>query len=336
LAGAEGACRAPLKNLTRGGNLLQALKQGHRREFLKRAGSLVLSCFASGRVILGAQDALPNPVGYAAISWPRHGFDHALATISRLGFKGAQFLGWVEKAYLGPKVETLRGRLNELKLQPVTLSCSGLSLDAGHLADVSAPFRAYANFFHQLEGKYLQMTDGGRPNGVYTADQIDALGRSMNELGRMAQDAGLVMGYHPHVGTLGETRHGLGLVLDATDPRYVKLIADVAHLTLGGSNPAEVIRTYRERLILCHFKDVRKEVAELYKRTPAAARHARYHFCEVGTGVVDFPAIVAAFRETRFDGWVIVELDDYARRPGGADESARMNKNAIEKLGFRI
>ena len=315
---------------------MQTQRQGHRREFLKRAGSLVLSWFALGRMGLGAQDQLSNPVGYAAISWPNSKLDHALETISRLGFKGVQLLGWVEKAYTGSKVNSLRGHLSDLNLQPVTLSCSGLSLDPGHLSDVSAPFRAYASFCHQLGGKYLQMTDGGRPNGVYSTDQIKALGKEMNDLGKMAQDAGLLMGYHPHVGTLGETRQGLGQVLEATDPRYVKLIADVAHLTLGGSNPAEVVRTYRERLILCHFKDVRKDVAELYQKNPAAARHARYHFCEVGQGVVDFPVVVAAFRETRYDGWIIVELDGNARRPGGPDESARINKNAIEKLGFRI
>lgn len=310
--------------------------QRHRREFLKSAGSFALSWFALARIGLAAPDELPNPVGYAAISWPRRRLNHALDTISQLGFKGVQLLGWVEKAYAGSKLNSLRGRLSDLNLQPVTLSCSGLSLDPGHLADVSARFRAYADFCRQLGGKYLQMTDGGEPNGVYPAEQIKALGKELNDLGKMARDAGLLMGYHPHVGTLGETRQGLGQVLEATDPRYVKLIADVAHLTLGGSDPAEVVRTYRERLILCHFKDVRKDAAELYQKNPAAARHARYHFCEVGQGVVDFPAVVQAFRQTRYDGWIIVELDGYAHRPGGPDESARMNKKAIEKLGFRI
>lgn len=110
----------------------------------------------------------------------------------------------------------------------------------------------------------------------------------------------------------------------------------MAHLTIGGSDPAEVIRTYRERLIFCHFKDVRKEVAELYREDPTAARRAKYRFCEIGQGVVDFPAVVKAFHDAQFHGWVIVELDSYEPPPGGPGENARINKIAIEKPGMRI
>ena len=110
------------------------------------------------------------------------------------------------------------------------------------------------------------MTDGGDPTKEYSAEDIRALGARMNAVGKMAQDFGLTLGYHPHFGTIGETRQGLGRVLDATDPRYVKLIADVAHMALGGSDPAEVIRTYGQRLCFLHLKDTRKEVAAVARQ----------------------------------------------------------------------
>lgn len=307
-----------------------------RREFLKRAGGLALSCLPSARMLSAAGGGLSNPAGCATISWPKSELDHAVKTISQLGFKGVQLLGWVREAYAGDKAKQLRDHLSALHLQPVALSCSGLKLDPGNLNDVSAGFRAYAVFFRQMGGKYLQITDGGRPRANYSSHQIRALGKALNDLGKMAQDEGLEMAYHPHIGTLGETREGLGRVLDATDPRYVRLIADVAHLTLGGADPVEVIRAYHTQLIFCHFKDVRKDAAALFKNDPDAGRRAKYHFTEVGTGVVDFPAIVRAFRDTHFRGWVIVELDGNEHGAGGPDESARMNKSAIEKLGLRI
>ena len=77
-------------------------------------------------------------------------------------------------------------------------------------------------------------------------------------------------------------------------------------------------------------------MAALYQKDPVAARHAKYHFCEVGQGVVNFPAIVKAFRDAQFKGWVIVELDSFEPPPGGPGESARINKAAIGKLGMRI
>lgn len=307
-----------------------------RREFFKRASGWVFGGFAISRLLSAAETEFSNPVGYATISWPRSKFDHALQTISRLGFKGVQLLGWTSDAFAGGKAAQLRERLSALSLQPVTLSCSDIELDPANLADVSEKFLGYATFFKTLNGKFLQMTDGGRPGATYRADQMRAFGQGMNQLGKIAQDAGLAMGYHPHVGTLGETREGLGQVLDSTDPQVVKLIADVAHLTLGGSDPAEVISTYRERLLFCHFKDVRKDAAELHREKPAALGRAKYQFTEIGTGTVDFPAIIRTFRDIAFNGWVIVELDDSERRPGGPDESAEMSKSAVESLGLRL
>jgi inosose dehydratase len=65
-------------------------------------------------------------------------------------------------------------------------------------------------------------------------------------------------------------------------------------------------------------------------------RREKHLFCEIGAGTVDFPLIIKAFRETRFEGWVIVELDAYKSQPGGPDASARINKDAVQKLGLTV
>jgi inosose dehydratase len=59
-------------------------------------------------------------------------------------------------------------------------------------------------------------------------------------------------------------------------------------------------------------------------------------FCEIGRGVVDFPAVTASLRESQFQGWVIVELDSFEPPAGGPAESARINKDALQALGFKI
>ena len=303
---------------------------------MKHAASLTLGWWASALGAANAPELLPNPVGYHAIAWPDDQLDHALETISSLGFRGVQLLGWTKDAYAVEKADGLKAQLARLKLKAVALSCHGVRLDPARPEDDSALLRDYCRFFQSLGGMYLQVTDGGRPHRKYSAQEIESLGRRMNELGRLAQDFGLTLGYHPHFNTLGETREGLGRVLEATDPRYVKLIADVGHLALGGADPAEVIRTYHERLIFLHFKDLRSDVAERAPKSRDSVRREKYLFCEIGTGTVNLPAIVQAFRDTRFSGWVIVELDAYKRGPGGADASARANKEAMQKLGFRL
>jgi len=320
-----------------------------RRNFVKKAAGLVFAYWASSRSGESAArlKTLSNPVGYATISWPEKEFKQALETISSLGFKGVQMLGWVRDAYSGPKEEELKQRLRALKLEPAALSCSKVRLGPEEATGPSAIFsslfsdetrelRSYVEFAKRLGGRYLQVTDKGKPGKDYSADAIRNLAGRMNALGKIAQESGLTLGYHPHFNTLGETREGMGRLLDATDSRYVKLIADVAHMTLGGADPAEVIRTYHKRLIFCHFKDVRKDIAEQARQNRDSVRKSKYHFSEIGTGVVDFPKILQALGAVNFRGWVIVELDGYVVPPGGPAESARINKEAVRKLGFRI
>lgn len=305
-----------------------------RRAFLQKLLGLGLASCVPGSVRGGDPATFPNPVGYATISWPESQFPQALQTISGLGFKGVQFLGWVSSEYAGPKVPSLRQRLQDLKLKPVTLSCSAVNLNPDRPEDESAKVRAYADFFRQMGGLYLQVIDGGSPNKTYSAETIKALGERMTAMGKLAQDRGLLLGYHPHFDSIGETRQGLGRVLEATDPRYVKLIVDVGHLTLGGVDPVEVVRTYHQRLIETHLKDVRKDVAALARQDRNLVRHKEYQFCEIGQGVVDFPAFLRALREVGFHGWHIVELDGNEPRPGGPAESARINVAALKRLGL--
>ncbi len=307
-----------------------------RREFLAQAGRLGLTWCAPARLLAGVPDPLPNPVGYATIAWPEKDFPQALKTISTLGFKGVQMLGWVRDAYRGSKSAELKEQLQALKLQPVALSCSDVELDPAKMRDETAEFRGYADFFQRLGGLYLQVTDSGQPDKKYTAGEIKSLASRMDALGRVAQDYALTLGYHPHLGTIGETREGLGRVLEATDPGAVKLITDVAHLALGGSDPAEVIRTFRARLIFTHFKDARKDAADLARKNRAHGREAEHRFCEIGTGVVDFHAILRALRDVNFRGWVIIELDGEDVAPGGPSRSARINKEATERLGLKV
>jgi inosose dehydratase len=310
--------------------------QLERRDVLRALAGISTLAAAPGWLRAAPSLPLPNPVGYATISWPDSQFQQALETISRLGFKGVQILGWVRQAYAGKREIALRQRLERLKLKPVVFSCWDVNLDPDKPEDESAPFGADAEYQKQLRGLYLQVTDGGNPHRHYSDEAVQALGARMNALGKVAREHGVELGYHPHFGTLGETRQGLGRLLAATDPRYVKLIADVAHLALGGADPVEVIRTYHERLIVTHLKDLRSDIAVLARRSRDLVRKKPYYFCEVGRGILDFPAIVKAFREVDYRGWVIVELDGYELPRGGPAESARINKAAVEKLGFRV
>jgi len=50
---------------------------------------------------------------------------------------------------------------------------------------------------------------------------------------------------------------------------------------------------------------------------------------------VDFSSIIRSLRKAKYAGWVIVELDRFEAPPGGPDEAARSNKQALQVLGFK-
>jgi inosose dehydratase len=269
------------------------------------------------------------------IAFPDDQFDNALPVVANLHYHGVQIRKDVENAYVS-KTGALKNRLESLNLMPAALSFPAVSMDPAKRAETTALFREYAAFHRRIGGLYLQATDGGKPGADYSAADLKAFGDHLNELGRIADDAGLALGYHPHLNTFGETREGLDRVLASTESRHVKLIADVAHMTLGGINPADAIRSYHDRLLFLHFKDATREAAELARTDIAEARKLKVHFCEVGKGVVDFAAVLRAIDAAHFKGWIIVELDAYQPPPGGPAEAARTNRDAMRQMGFKL
>lgn len=266
--------------------------------------------------------------GYAAITW---GGDDAkaIADISAVGFRGIQLRSSAVAAYAGRPRE-LRKLLVGHRLEMVALSSGDVGAETASEADEIAQHTRNAAFVRDVGGRYLQVIDAARPKGRKPeAADFTRLGRRMTEIGKRAVDLGVPLGYHHHMGSLGESPDEIARVMDAVDRRYVKLILDTAHYAQGGGDPAQAIRRYRDDLLFLHIKDVESPV-------PGDASKP-YRFVELGRGRVDFPAVFAALDEVKFRGWAVVELDavpDAARTP---KESAMINRRYLEeKLGLKV
>jgi inosose dehydratase len=175
------------------------------------------------------------------------------------------------------------------------------------------------------------MTDSARPKvRKPEAKDFKALGRLLTAIGKRTADLGIPMAYHNHMRSLGEAPDEVDALMDAADPRYVKLLLDVAHYAQGGGDPAKAIRNYRDRILFLHIKDV-----ESVKPTAESANP--YRFVELGRGRVDLPAVFSALRKIKFSGWAIVELDSVPDKARTPKESAIISKKYIEdKLGMKI
>jgi sugar phosphate isomerase/epimerase len=135
------------------------------------------------------------------------------------------------------------------------------------------------------------------------ADDWKRLADSLNRIGQAAQTRGIELAYHNHSFEFQKFDgvYAMDILLQNTDPDLVKSELDVYWLRHGGVDPVSYINQHASRTILLHLKDM----------SPGPEQH----FAEVGTGLLDFKAIVAAGRKAGVK-WYVVEQDNcYGRNP---------------------
>jgi inosose dehydratase len=265
--------------------------------------------------------------GYTAMTWGSQE-RQAIDDIAAVGFPGIQFRA---NAVTEFKPTELKDLLAQHKLTFVALSSGDVSLDAP-AAEQIAKHVANAQFVKDSGGLYLQILDQLKsyPRSA-TPDECKRLGNLLTELGKRTADLGIPLGYHNHLNTLSQSPANLHLILEDTDPKYVKLELDTAHSVAGGGDPAQAIEKYHDRLLFLHLKDVHD--------IPADTPKARYpfEFVELGRGRVDLPSVFAALDKVKFRGWAVVELDRVPDRAGTPKESAIISKTYLEqKIGVMI
>jgi inosose dehydratase len=299
-----------------------------RRQFLQATSALTVSYVASGfSRTLSAAAAMK--FGYAAITWGSN-VSQAIDDIAAVGFRGIQLRGEAV-AQFGARPQELRDTLARHQLTFAVLSSGNLSIDPAREREMLALHTDHAQFVRDAGGVYLQVIDE-RPKGRgVVADDYRRLGRLMTELGKRTADLDIPLVYHHHMNSTGEKPHEVDAVLEAADPKHVRLLFDIAHYQQGGGDPVKAIRQYRSWIEVVHLKDVRASLPAVARGAEAggAGRAGGYEFVELGRGRVDVPGVFAALRDIAFDKWAIVELDrvpDPGRTP---KESAEMNRRYL-------
>ena len=319
-----------------------------RRHFIISLGAVAATSALPGKTIAGGiepvlyptvdlsyfdQPIAPAPAnirfGYAAITW--NGKDaEAIKEISELGFRGIQLRSNILKDY-GDRPKALRDLLEQHHLEMVALSSGGVSIATGTEAAEIAKHVNNAKFVHDVGGHYLQVTDSARPKDRKPEGaDFKQLGGVLTEIGKRSTDLGVPVGYHNHMSSLGEAPDEVDRIMEAVDPRYVKLELDIAHYQQGGGDPVKAIRKYHDRLLFLHIKDVESLATN-------DERGRGYRWVELGRGRVDLPGVFDALRDVKFRGWAVIELDSVPDKTRTPKECAQINKKYVEeKLGMKV
>ena len=128
-----------------------------------------------------------------------------------------------------------------------------------------------------------------------SADNYRKLADQMNQAAEQVHAAGLTFCYHNHAFEFGGSpgQRAIDIFTDRWDKKLVNLELDVFWVSVAGHDPVEMLKQYKGRVPLIHLKDKATGTPVQYdEKVPAPT------FKEVGSGSLDFPAILRAAEQT--------------------------------------
>jgi inosose dehydratase len=240
---------------------------------------------------------------------------------------------------------TLRNALSARGLELPSAWC-GLGFFTTSLESDLAHTREIAGLLGTVGATFINLAHQSTPERMAIAGRADApdaprlspaqwddFAERVAQAAAVARDAGLQPLFHAHVGTWVETRAELEELLRRVPPRTLKLVWDVGHALYAGVDPIEMVRAHPDRIAYVHLKDVDGGVLETLRRERRGfADGIRQRvFTELGRGLLDVSALLAALREINYSGWLMVEQDSTWLAPA---ESARVSRDYLRSFGL--
>jgi len=305
---------------------------GNRRDFLRSLNSMLAVAVVPRlhSVAFTTRRAFSLRLGYASITWGGKD-EQAIDDISSLGFHGIQLRSNAVEQW-GDRPEQLRDLLQRKGLVLLCFSSGTVDADPAKQKQYIETHVKHARFVKALGGQTLQLISRRPADRAPTPEEFERLARLLDEIGKQALELGVRLVYHTHMRGFGEAPDEVARVLDATNPKLVSLLLDIAHYQQGGGDPVAAVSRHKDRITVLHLKDVISPV-------PGDTRPPResYRWVELGRGKVDVPGVMTALQQVPWSGPALIELDavtDPARTP---KDCAAINKQyVVEKLGLSL
>jgi sugar phosphate isomerase/epimerase len=149
--------------------------------------------------------------------------------------------------------------------------------------------------------KYIRI--GSIPHkSAATLEMMQKAAEVFNRFGKQAHDKGFMFCYHNHGFEFQPYQNGtlFDYLVQQTNPEYVGYEMDVTWTFLPGQDPAALLTKYPKRFRLMHLKDVGKSVPHSDK-----GGMPNEESVVLGTGQIDWPAVLKAARKSSVDHFYI-------------------------------
>lgn len=287
-----------------------------RRELMRFLGAAALAWGPIGATT-GAQPAPSRRIRWAAgwLLWRDYkGLTFTLAAalqdLRQVGADGIEFTprpGELEAA--GLTTDAVHAMLRDAGLAVSAHYFSGPFHDHAKRAEILAQAKDKIDSLRAFGAVNMVIGPPAPPGGMSRLEAIARIAPALDDVGRLARASGITIGIHPHLNTVIETPEDTDAILARCDPALVGLALDTGHFHLAGGDVVAVLKKHGTRLNYLHVKDAVRPFAR-----PDFFPNLR----DLGTGEVDFPGVMRALRDLRYQGWINVEQDFTSTSPGAS------------------
>jgi inosose dehydratase len=259
------------------------------------------------------------PIGWRNDDIPEIGAEntlsHLLSDIVVAGFQGTEVGGFFPEAKILNK---------ELKLRNLKIAGRWFSsfIIRDGIEEAAQAFHKYCKYLQEVNAAVAVVSEQtysvqGIDKNVFsekphfTDAEWKTLCEGLNELGKIAEQYGLKLVYHHHMGTGVQTLTEIDRLMENTNSNYVHLLYDTGHIYVSDGDYMTLLNKYIDRIKHVHFKDVRRNVMEECKNQGKTFMQSFLAgmFTVPGDGCIDFTEPYKKLLEFDYKGWIVIEAE---------------------------
>ncbi|WP_312240528.1 myo-inosose-2 dehydratase [Pantoea sp.] len=262
------------------------------------------------------------PIGWTNDDMPELGsentFQQTVSEMALAGFTGSE----VGSKY--PRDPAVLKPMLEIRGLEICNAWFSTFFANGDKAKTIDEFVNHMNFLHAMGARVIGCSEQsksiqGTPlpvleqKPIFTDEEWRLTAEGYNELARIAEEKGMRVCLHHHMGTAIQTSEEIDRFMALTDER-VGLLYDTGHVYYSEGSQEKmlaVLEKYLPRIPHVHLKDVRDEVVAEVRAQKLSFLDGvkKGTFTVPGDGAIDFRPVFKILDDYGYQGWMVVEAE---------------------------
>ncbi|RKL66458.1 hypothetical protein CR203_14240 [Salipaludibacillus neizhouensis] len=218
--------------------------------------------------------------------------DKIMDTVKVAGFKGID----VQVALLGKyknEPERLKEELAKREIELAALTVPFTWLREQESDEEKGHANYYINYLKHFPGSVMNVPARVGPNRDSLLRRQTEIISCVNDLGKRAYENGVTASFHPASPKTSYFRikEDYDVLFEKLDTKYIGYTPDAGHIMAGGMDPIEIIKNNLSIIKHIHIKDCSNT----------------FEWRKMGTGDIDFLAIMETLYNNHYSGWIMVE-----------------------------